>query len=247
MWSSLPPFPPGEDLPLEEDVSKINTTNHDRKELPPKQHENNQSANRIRNKPTARRSFSSDIIPPKSAAKIAGNNKRRPLIGDLRRRHTETQRDETFDSLSNDFESLLKEIKADSSCLEDDNAAGATSRWYTTQDNGIDYSLPSHLPPTQNNNQTSLLTQKMEDEDSSLVTCDLPPPDRLGYGNPFLLFLCLAVLREDRDVINEHRDYDEFAMIMHKKVRSHSPRKILSKAMKYFAEYLRTQRERSVS
>nr|CAB3266836.1 TBC1 domain family member 25-like [Phallusia mammillata] len=69
----------------------------------------------------------------------------------------------------------------------------------------------------------------------------LPPPEEFGCGNPFLLFVCLAVLLEERDyLLAEQKEYDDFVMHFDRMVRSHCPKKVLSKAMRLFAEYLKS-------
>jgi len=69
----------------------------------------------------------------------------------------------------------------------------------------------------------------------------LPPPEELGCGHPFLLFVCLAVLLQERDQIMESKmEYDDMVMHFDKMARKHSPCKVLSKAMRLFAEYLRS-------
>lgn len=41
----------------------------------------------------------------------------------------------------------------------------------------------------------------------------LPPPQEFGRGNPFMLFLCLAILLEHRDhIMRNGLDYNELAM-----------------------------------
>ena len=76
----------------------------------------------------------------------------------------------------------------------------------------------------------------------------LPPPEELGCGHPFLLFVCLAVLLQERNQIMESKmEYDDMVMHFDKMARSHSPNKILSKAMRLFAEYLRSDTSCSYS
>lgn len=70
----------------------------------------------------------------------------------------------------------------------------------------------------------------------------LPPPEELGCGNPFLLFICLAVLLgEKEELVNAKVEYADLVMHFDKMIRRHSPAKILSKAMQLFASYLRSQ------
>ena len=78
-------------------------------------------------------------------------------------------------------------------------------------------------------------------ENSSLASEPLPPPEELGCGHPFLLFVCFAVLEQERDQIMVSKmEYDDMVMHFDKMVRKRSPKKVLSKAMRRFAEYLRS-------
>jgi len=78
-------------------------------------------------------------------------------------------------------------------------------------------------------------------DDDVRKTTRLPPPEEFGHGNPFLLFVCLAVLLEERDAImKERKEYDDLVMHFDRMVRKHCPERVLSKAMRLFAEYLRT-------
>uniref|UniRef100_H2Z362 Rab-GAP TBC domain-containing protein n=1 Tax=Ciona savignyi TaxID=51511 RepID=H2Z362_CIOSA len=73
-------------------------------------------------------------------------------------------------------------------------------------------------------------------------THNLPPPEELGCGNPFLLFVCLTLLLDEREkLMATHCEYDDLVMHFDRLVRGHSPRKVLSKSMKLFAEYLRSE------
>ncbi|KFM78952.1 TBC1 domain family member 25, partial [Stegodyphus mimosarum] len=67
----------------------------------------------------------------------------------------------------------------------------------------------------------------------------LPPPYELGGGNPFMLFLCLTLLLQHRDMImKSHMDYDELAMHFDKMVRKHNVHRVLHQARAMFREYL---------
>lgn len=68
----------------------------------------------------------------------------------------------------------------------------------------------------------------------------LPPPDVFGGGNPFLMFLCITVLRQHRDLIMRNgMDYNEMAMHFDKMVRKHDVNKVLNMARQMYASYLR--------
>ncbi|XP_074387429.1 TBC1 domain family member 25 isoform X35 [Zonotrichia albicollis] len=67
----------------------------------------------------------------------------------------------------------------------------------------------------------------------------LPPPEELGQGNPFLLFVCLAMLLEQRDaVMARGGDYNEVAMHFDRLVRRHQLPRVLRRAKALFARYL---------
>ncbi|XP_037076236.1 LOW QUALITY PROTEIN: TBC1 domain family member 25-like [Pollicipes pollicipes] len=68
----------------------------------------------------------------------------------------------------------------------------------------------------------------------------LPPPQELGGGNPFLIFLCLSLLQQHRDIILSRRlDYQEVAMLFDKMVRKHDVTRTLDQARKMFTDYLK--------
>ncbi|XP_006902556.1 PREDICTED: TBC1 domain family member 25-like [Elephantulus edwardii] len=70
----------------------------------------------------------------------------------------------------------------------------------------------------------------------------LPPPEELGQGNSFMLFLCLAILLEHRDHIMHNRlDYDELAMHFDRLVRKHHLGRVLCRAKALFANYLQSE------
>jgi len=70
----------------------------------------------------------------------------------------------------------------------------------------------------------------------------LPPPSEFGGGNPFLMFLCLTVLRQHRDIVmNNRMDYNEMAMHFDKMIRKHNVTRVLNQARQMFAAYLREQ------
>lgn len=69
--------------------------------------------------------------------------------------------------------------------------------------------------------------------------CLLPPPSRLGDGKPFVLFVCLTMLLEHRDVIlSRNIDANEIGMYFDRMVRKHRLSEVLPRARHLFAEYL---------
>lgn len=72
----------------------------------------------------------------------------------------------------------------------------------------------------------------------------LPPPDEFGFGNPFLMFACLTVLLQHRDIIMKTgMEYDELAMFFDKMVRKHNVNKVLHQARILYTEYIRMQQK----
>ncbi|XP_007507734.1 TBC1 domain family member 25 isoform X1 [Monodelphis domestica] len=70
----------------------------------------------------------------------------------------------------------------------------------------------------------------------------LPPPQEFGRGNPFMLFLCLAILLEHRDhIMKRSMDYNELAMHFDRLVRRHHLGKVLHRAKTLFADYLQSE------
>lgn len=67
----------------------------------------------------------------------------------------------------------------------------------------------------------------------------LPPPSEFGGGNPFLVLLCVTLLRQHRDVIMQaHMDYNELAMHLDRMVRRHNVRRVLREARALYRDYL---------
>ncbi|CAL1261908.1 unnamed protein product [Larinioides sclopetarius] len=67
----------------------------------------------------------------------------------------------------------------------------------------------------------------------------LPPPHILGDGNPFLLFLCIAMIKCHREEILKQRyDFNELAIHFDRYVRKHKLMKVLPDARKMFTDYL---------
>ncbi|KAM4819321.1 TBC1 domain family member 25 isoform 2-T2 [Thomomys bottae] len=70
----------------------------------------------------------------------------------------------------------------------------------------------------------------------------LPPPQEFGRGNPFMLFLCLAILLEHRDhIMRNGLDYNELAMHFDRLVRKHHLGRVLRRAKSLFADYLQSE------
>ncbi len=72
----------------------------------------------------------------------------------------------------------------------------------------------------------------------------LPSPKEFGGGNPFLMFLCIAVLCQHRDtIIKTGMDYNEIAMHFDKMVRKHNVSRVLNQARIMYLAYLKSHRE----
>ncbi|XP_074644682.1 TBC1 domain family member 25-like [Tubulanus polymorphus] len=70
----------------------------------------------------------------------------------------------------------------------------------------------------------------------------LPSPDSFGFGNPFMMFLCLTLLLQHRDhIMRNNMDYNELAMHFDKMVRKHSVYRVLNQAQSLYAIYLKAQ------
>ena len=80
-------------------------------------------------------------------------------------------------------------------------------------------------------------TSKSVDQETKLL--QLPGPYQLGGGNPFVLFLCLAILSLHKDhCMHKEMDYNTLAMYFDKLVRKHDLNKTLIKARALYADYL---------
>lgn len=74
----------------------------------------------------------------------------------------------------------------------------------------------------------------------------LPTPEEFGDGNPFLMFLCLTLIRQHRDhIMRTGMDYNEMAMHFDKMVRKHNVTRVLDEARQMFAVYLKQQNQSS--
>ena len=72
-----------------------------------------------------------------------------------------------------------------------------------------------------------------------LTATRLPPPEVFGCGNPFLIFLCITVLLQQRDVvIGRGMDNNELAMHFDRMVRKHNVERVLSQARTLYYKYL---------
>ncbi|KAJ8047807.1 TBC1 domain family member 25 [Holothuria leucospilota] len=70
----------------------------------------------------------------------------------------------------------------------------------------------------------------------------LPHPKDFGGGNPFMMFLCLSLLLEQRDrIINNKMDFNEMAMLFDRMVRKHNLNRVLHRARTLYSQYLQSE------
>lgn len=198
MWSSLPPFPPVDDLPLENysppSSPPLENSSHD-----PSTDLSLTSLN-LRDQTTV---SSSDLDP----AQIDHDKSFAPC----------TAPDQQVSIVSKD----------------ETNLRASTDEPVTGDDSFLNGNVDFHNPRVEKKtNEPELVV-------SEVIV--LPPPEELGCGHPFLLFVCLAVLLQERDrILSDKMEYDVMVMHFDKMVRKRSPKKVLSLAIKLFAEYLRS-------
>ena len=84
---------------------------------------------------------------------------------------------------------------------------------------------------------TVSLIAKASNPEESLI--QLPGPYQLGDGNPFVLFLCLAILSLHKDhCMQQKMDYNALAMYFDKMTRKHDLVRVLTKARSLYSDYL---------
>jgi hypothetical protein len=93
--------------------------------------------------------------------------------------------------------------------------------------------------PVQEPQQPWFLEQQEVLYSQPLSGYKLPPPAEFGGGNPFLVLLCVTLLRQHRDIImRAHMDYNELAMHLDRMVRKHNVRRVLREARALYRDYL---------
>lgn len=163
-----------------------------------------------------------DIIPQTSAAvlddasndsgQLEGSEPSDYLLDESRHVFTEASSlaDTVFTEDAADKDSSLSDFEVVSSCEE----AGLLS------------TIPSAVEKASSSSQT-------------VKRPSLPPPDELGCGNPFLIFLCVAVLMQHRDsIMAKSLDANEIAMHFDRLVRKHNVERVLSQARTLYYRYL---------
>lgn len=87
----------------------------------------------------------------------------------------------------------------------------------------------------------SSAVQHNRDVNNAAAAPKLPPPSEFGGGNPFLMFLCLTLLLQHRNVImKRNMDYNEIAMHFDKMVRKHDVTRVLNQARRMYIDYLKS-------
>ena len=70
----------------------------------------------------------------------------------------------------------------------------------------------------------------------------LPAPQDFGGGNPFMMFVCAALLLgQSRRIMTNKMDYNEMAMLFDRMVRKHHLGKVLHRARALYLEYLQSE------
>ncbi|XP_038603774.1 TBC1 domain family member 25 [Tachyglossus aculeatus] len=140
---------------------------------------------------------------------------------------------EAFPSPSQETPSLSPEPSPEPSAASGKD--GSLSERGDSLENTPTPSSPSHSPFGPVSSPTPVSTPP-------LASVSLPPPQEFGKGNPFMLFLCLAILLEHRDhIMKNSMDYNELAMHFDRLVRKHNLSKILHRAKALFADYLQSE------
>ncbi|KAJ8952288.1 hypothetical protein NQ318_007456 [Aromia moschata] len=100
--------------------------------------------------------------------------------------------------------------------------------------------LPKFTSITMNGTAPSMTNSCEEVTESAKGSSLLPPPNELGGGNPFLMFLCITVLMQHRDhIVSKAMDYNEMAMHFDKMVRKHNVIRVLNQARQMYARYIK--------
>ncbi|XP_015278998.1 PREDICTED: TBC1 domain family member 25 [Gekko japonicus] len=157
-------------------------------------------------------------------------------------------------------------LKSQHSAEEDEDCGSEQDHLIQNLNVAKSFSAPSLWAPTSpsrnsassstNSNEDSLSEEEKGDSpvntplspscgptaSSPTAAVSLPPPQEFGRGNPFVLFLCLAILLEHRDyIIKNDMDYNELAMHFDRLVRRHNLNKVLHRAKALFANYLQSE------
>ncbi|CAI9739952.1 Hypothetical predicted protein [Octopus vulgaris] len=117
---------------------------------------------------------------------------------------------------------------------------GSTGVTTTTMSN------PASSPTNITNTITTANTTTTPVNDNATLdrSQKLPPPQDFGAGNPFLMFLCLTILLQHRDlIINKKLECEEIDMYFQRLTRKQNVHKVLHQARTLYTEYLRNQQK----
>uniref|UniRef100_A0A1B6DAH4 Rab-GAP TBC domain-containing protein n=3 Tax=Clastoptera arizonana TaxID=38151 RepID=A0A1B6DAH4_9HEMI len=120
-----------------------------------------------------------------------------------------------------------------SKCQSNDDGPSLLERRKATLDDVIT-SANGNIP------EINTLCEEVTEDPKGKKENHLPPPETFGGGNPFLMFLCITVLRQHRElIIRSSMDYNEMAMHFDKMVRKHDVNRVLNMARQMYAAYLK--------
>ncbi|XP_075243214.1 uncharacterized protein LOC142337663 isoform X3 [Convolutriloba macropyga] len=92
------------------------------------------------------------------------------------------------------------------------------------------------------NAQISSLSSLTTNSSGAQTKTKLPPPAEFGCGNPFLLFMCVTlIVQQKQKIIGAQMDITDVSGYFYRLVRSHDVHKVLTHARMLFADYLRKQ------
>lgn len=140
--------------------------------------------------------------------------------------------------------SILNDIDSDTSDSWNDNQNGIELGPNPVEiNNKIGSLIPNCQNAMTNSCEEASEMQSVESQDINKESGCLPPPKEFGCGNPFLMFLCLTILLQHRDIVMKSgMDYNEMAMHFDKMVRKHNVTRVLNQARRMYAEYLKSQK-----
>ena len=170
--------------------------------------------------------------------------------GSLTRSHNFTESTKVASGLQGD---LMISDKTDLKGGDNGDKNAKTKHMKTRDDDAMTTSCPEFRE-----NHFDLLND-IEQDDGIIADCaeasddmevrlnnlkQLPPPEEFGFGNPFLMFLCLTVLIQHRDFIMKNgMEYDELAMHFDRMVRKHNVNKVLHQTRILYSDYIRMQQK----
>ncbi|XP_022645760.1 TBC1 domain family member 25-like isoform X2 [Varroa destructor] len=149
-------------------------------------------------------------------------------------------------SASSHSDPLLHEEKGEDSDYEDDTIVYRPKKPFASSEGYCsEATLSSKEVSCQEDTRSVLDLGVLEFSQKS--SRPLPPPSQLGGGNPFMMFLCLTLLLQQRDtIIRSGMDYNELAMHFDKMIRKHNVHKVLHETRIRFEEYIRMNWDNSI-